>query len=176
MRKITHNYLKPQHYYNRLFLFFVIISITLTLTLNRWKLNISLIDIYLLQATVFFFLLMAISVFVEHFKKGEYMGPLEIYDVEQFFRTFQRGVYSGDINKYLHKYDHKTKTNLEHVLNKKVKFFLSTIRKIDGVYELTIINEHKFYQYFIIKFLAKRAIHKLYVKLEKGEFKIARFI
>ncbi len=176
MRKITHNYLKPQHYYNRLFIFFLIISITLTLTLNRWDLNLDFLDKYLLQATIFFFLLMTISVFIEQFHKGEYMGPLEVYDVENFFKKFQKAVYTNDVNKYLHKYDHKSKLNLEHILTKKTKFFLSTIRKIDNVYELTIINQHKFYQYFLIKFFAKKAIHKLYVKIEKGEFKIARFV
>lgn len=175
MRKISHNYLKPQHYYNRLFIFFAIISVSLTLSLNR-GINWDYIDFFLLQVVVFFFLLMTISVIVEHFKKGEYMGPLEIYDVEHFFKKFQHSVYTGDIEKYIHKYDHKSKANLENVLNKKMKFFLSTIRKIDGVYELTIINEHKFYQYFIIKFLARKAIHKLYVKHEKGGFKIARFV
>ena len=176
MRKITNNYLKPQHYYNRLFIFFAIISIMLALTFNRWHVKLEFVDLFLLQVVVFFFMLMAISIIVEHFHKGEYMGPLEIYDVEHFFKQFQRSIYVKNVDKYLHKYDYKTRLNLEDVLSKKVKFFLSSIRKIDGVYELTIINEHKFYQYFITKFLVKKAIHKLYVKEIKGEFKVVRFV
>jgi len=177
MKKISNNYLKPQHYYNRLFFFFLLLSISLTITFNHADLSLISIDTYLLQTIIFFFLLMTISVFIEHFHKGDYISPIEVYDVEMFFKNFQKDLYKSELKNYIHKYDYKTKQNIENiVLRKKVKFFLSTIRKESDVYELTIINEYKFFQYFLIKFLVKKAIHKLFIKKIKNEFKIIRFI
>lgn len=66
-----------------------------------------------------------------------------------------------------------SKTFGEHY---KKNFFLSSIRKNKNVYELTIIDEIKVLQFFIIKFFVKKGVHKLYVKQIDHEFKIIRLV
>jgi len=175
MKKIVYNYLKPQNYYNRLFTFFMIISISLTFALVGFDIDF---EVFLLKFFVICFLLLAISVFVEMFNHGEYMSPIEVYDVEFFFNEFMMSVYDGRRRRQLtffNKYDHKSKKKFDNLFDKNKRYLLSTIIKHDKVYELTFINEKKMAEYFLFKFLIRRAIHRMEIRKIKNQFKIVRF-
>lgn len=171
-----YNYLKPQHYYLHLFLFFSILSFSLTFSLFEME-KVSL-DLFLFQFIIIFFLLIAISALVEHFYKGEYMGPLEIYDVESFFNDFLKYSQKEKIfnDKYFNKYDSKSRQVFSELFKGHKIYFLSSIRKNQGVYEITFIDEIKFTLFFVIKFLIRHPIHKVYVQKNHNKYKIIRLV
>lgn len=171
-KRLFHNYLKPHHYYSRLFTFFMIVSVLLTLTLVQF--TIESLDLFLLKVIVIMFLILVIAVVIEFFSGGEYMNPLEIYDLEYFYGNLfydfllQDKSFSQNFLKY---------TSLEsrfiQTFSPKRRYFLSTIRKQgDGVYLLSVIDERKLFEYFFVKFLVRKAVHKLTVKKFKGGYKI----
>jgi hypothetical protein len=84
---IHYTHMKPQNYYNRLFLFFILISFSLTLV--YYKLGI-VNDFYtfLLRFILILLLILSLSAFLEYRIKSDYMGPLEVYDVEREFKRF----------------------------------------------------------------------------------------
>lgn len=122
-------------------------------------------------------LLFSIAVLVEFFYRGDYMSPLEVYDIEKFFNEFIEDVYSkGDIDKYFNKYDHRSKKEFQKIFGKKARYFLSTIRKVDNFYEVSVINERKMLEYYFIRFLGHGAVHKMHIRKVNGSFKIIKFI
>ena len=171
-RRLTHNYLRPQNYYNRLITFFLIMSILLTFSLVRF--TITTLDFFFFKILVIFFLLIMISVMVEYFYKGEYMSPLEIYDVEVFYNIVYEDMNfdTNDLNHYFNTYDLKTRKTFNKIFRKGRKYILSSISKRDGIYEIVIINDRKLLQFFFVRFLLGKAMHKLFVKKVKGDFKI----
>jgi hypothetical protein len=173
MRKIHYNYLKPQNYYNRLLTFFLIIGFSLTIFLI--KLEEETMETFLLKFIVIVFLMILIAIAIEFFYTGEYMNPLEVYDLEHFFLEFlSKTEKKGEIEKFFNKYDSKTKSKFKKTFLHKRRYFLSSIRKNKNTYELTLIDEKKLAEYFILKFLVKKAIHKIFIKKLNEEFKIIR--
>lgn len=171
-RRLAHNYLRPQNYYNRLMTFFLLISILLTFSLVRF--TITTLDFFLFKIFVIFFLLVLISVLVEFFYKGEYMSPLEVYDLEVFYNIVYEDINynTSDLNHYFNSYDLKTRKKFDMVFHKKKKYILSSISKRDDIYQIVIINDMKLMQFFFVRFLLGKAMHKLFVKKVKGDFKI----
>lgn len=173
MRKIHYNYLKPQNYYNRLLTFFLIIGLSLTIFLI--KIEEETLETFLLKFIVIIFLIILMAVLIEFFYKGEYMNPLEVYDIEQFYLELLDITKKEDsIEKFFNKYDSKTKNKYKQIFLHKRKYFLSSIRKNKNTYELTIIDEKKLAEYFILKFLIRKAIHKLFIKELNTGLKIIR--
>lgn len=176
MKHLNHNIIKTKNYYNHLFTFFAFVSFLLTLTLVKFYINDFLL--FLLKFIILFFLLMVISVMLEFIQRGEYISPITFYNLEEFFNQFLREVGNdGDFEKFFNKYDSKSKKTFLSIFKKNKKnFFLSSIKKNKNVYQLTIIDEIKVFQFLIFKFLVKKAVHKLYVKKIDRKFKIIRII
>ncbi len=174
MKKLHYVYLKPQHYYAHLFFFFVLAALILSFRIvyHYRKFDAS---IFLINFVVILFLLLLIAAFAEFFWRGEYMNPLEVYDVEKFFNAFMRYVYSDrveEVDTFFNKYDSKSKAKFEKVFSKNKKFLLSSIRKQGKIYEIVFIDQTRIMTYFLIRFLSKRAIHKMQVREVKGDLKI----
>ncbi|MCA9495607.1 MAG: hypothetical protein KC589_01585 [Nanoarchaeota archaeon] len=171
-RRLTHNYLRPQNYYNRLITFFLLISILLTFSLVRF--TITSLDFFLFKIMVIFFLLVLIAVLVEFFYKGDYMSPLEVYDIEVFYNRICEDLnYDlGDLDKYFNSYDLKTRKNFDKIFHKRKNYILSSISKRDNIYKIVLINNQKLLQFFFIRFFLGQTMHKLYVKKIKDDFKV----
>lgn len=170
MKKINHNHLKPNNYYTRLFIFFTIISLSLTFSLIGFTLEN--LDLFLLKFIVIFFLIMCIASFIEFFNHGDYMSPLEVFDIDNFFNNLLNDIKLEKTKYYINKYNYKTLKNFNTIFKSKKSFFLSSIKKQANTYELTFIDKNKFYKYFIFKFLIRDAISKMIIKKIKGKFKI----
>ncbi len=179
MKKLIFNHLKPQHYYFRLFLFFLIISCILAFSMLEF--NFVDFETFILRVVVIFFLLLFIAVAIEFTNSGDYLSPLEIYDLEGFFRNFLDEISNNKnldniFNIYFNKYDNKSKKILIKIFSRYKKYFLSSIKKENDIYIITFINEFTLFRYFFFRFLAKKGIHKIFVKIIKYEFKIIRII
>lgn len=176
MKKVIYNKTKPVNYYNHLLTFFAFTSFVLALTLVNFIIDDFLL--FLLKFIILFFLLMLISVMLEFFYRGEYISPITFYNLEHFFNKFLLEIgRDGHYEKFFNKYDFKSKKAFKEIFHKhKNKFFLSSIRKKNGLYELTMIDEIKFLEFFFIKFFVRKGVHKLYVKRIDGKFKIIRLV
>lgn len=171
IKKINYNYLKPQNYYNRLFTFFFIAAFMLTLTLVGF--SISDFEDFLLKLVVILFLLMLIAVLIEYKNRSEYMSPLEVYDVENYYKRFYLSIRDGkNMDLFFHKYNIKTKRKLDPFIRKRSNFVLSNIRKENEVYEITVIDINKLAAFHFLKFFIRKAIYRIYVKEFDGSFKI----
>lgn len=179
MKKLIFNYLKPQNYYFRLFIFFTIITLILAFSMGNFKLVD--FDLFVLRFFLIYFLLLFIAVAIEFLHSGEYISPLKIYDLEFFFNSFLKDLKENkkhlDIifENYFNKYDSKSKQILKKLFSSRYKiYFLSSIRKEKGVYILTFINKLTLFRYFFIRFFIKQGIHKAYIKEINHNFKIIR--
>jgi purine-cytosine permease-like protein len=182
MKKIIFNYLKPQKYYLRLLNFFILISFSLVLTIISFNLNYILenFDLFLLKFIVIFFIILIISSIIEFlFYRGRYISPIEVYDLEYFFNDFKNDIKNKEINlldKYFLKYNIKAKKNFFDKI-KHHNYYLSSIRKMnDEEYELIIIDEVRFLEFFLFRFLISVPIIKLYIKKINKEYKIIRIL
>jgi len=177
-KSLLFNSLKPQNYYFRLFIFFTIVSFTLTLFL--FKFETYFLDLFLLKFIIIFFLLMLIAVLVEYFHLGEYMFPIESYEVEIFFKNFldklkENSFEENSFEEFFNRFDLKTKKKIKQFTKKRNKiYFISSIRKIKNKYEIVFINELTLFRYFFFKFFIKSGIHKAYMKKINDELKIIK--
>jgi len=172
--KLHNTYIKPQNYFNKLFIFFTLISLSLTLSLIGF--DFSNMDIFMLKFVIIYFMLLSIAVFIEFYNLGDYMGPLEIFDVENFYLEFINNIKDANKLEFVHKYDYKSKKVLEKLQKENAKYFLSTIKKKKKMYEITFINQKKMAGFFIVKFLVKNPMHKAFVTRNKNGFIIHRLI
>lgn len=132
--------------------------------------------IFLLQIFIFLFLFLFLAIIIEYFHKGEYIRPLILYDLlgftNRFLETAQRG---RKVDTFFLKFDYKSKSNFQKNFSKKQYYFISTVKKNNEVYTISLINEKKLFQYFFLKFFIRNAIHILDIKEIKGTYKIIRF-
>lgn len=178
MRKLVYNYIKPQNYYNRLVTFFAFVSISLAFSLVGFRVDD--LDIFLLKFLIIFFFLISFAALLEFYYSGDYMGPLEVYDVEYFYKNLIlefRTSKEFDFHKYFHKYNLKCKESFCKVYDNRKVYTLSSIRKLNGTYTITVINANRMpiFSIPLIRFIVARgAIHKLYLKKFDNEFKIIK--
>lgn len=171
MKRIHYNYLRPPFYYQRLFVFFLLLSALLSFQLIIFT-QLSLAD-YFLIVIVVLLLFLTIGAFIEYLKKGEYMSPLEVYDVVGFIKELQYARKHNDsLDEFFLSYVKKPKKVYSQFVNKKKKFTLSTIAKHNGFYEVTLLDEAKVVEYLFFRFFTKKATIHLRLKKVKGEFKI----
>ncbi|MCA9486709.1 hypothetical protein H6501_01295 [Candidatus Woesearchaeota archaeon] len=175
LRKLQYNYFKPQNYYLRLVTFFVLVASTSTITfiLLAGK-NLSP-ELILLKFISILFLLLLVSVFLEYFLRGEYMGPLEIYDIENFTNEFLKKMYEGEqVSKYFLDFDQKSKKRIKSLLGKNRHYFISSISKREKTYQITLVHSSKFFVYLFFRFspLGKSALRRMVVRSVKGKLKI----
>lgn len=176
MKHLLFKYYRPLHYFNHLLTFFIIVALSLAIPLTYFQKET--VEYFFLNFLILFFLLLVLATMVEFFSRGDYIGPLELYDIQVFYKDF----YDAAINKksllkeFFLTYDQKSKDRFIKVLPRAHGFLLSSIKKQNNVYEITLIDEKKLFEYFFLKFLVRKAIHKLYVKKIKGEYKIIFFI
>lgn len=174
IKKIHYNHLKPQNYYNRLLTFFLIIGFITTLTLVGF--NLDNMELFLLKYIIILFLLLCVAVVIEFFYRSDYMNPIEIFEIESFFNVFRHNLRTDSIefDNFFNKYDVKSKKVLEKMKKKKTRLLLSSIRKHGDVYEVTFFDERKMLEFYIVKFLAKGGVHKMFIKDIKGKLRIIR--
>lgn len=122
------------------------------------------------------FILLLIAVAVEYFQKGEYMSPVEIYDVEHFYNRLIRELSKGTLNPddFIHKYNSKAKAKFRKVFDSKKQHVLSSIRKKDDTYIITTIDAKRMMVFYFFRFFSRKAINKIHVKEENDEYKIIR--
>lgn len=172
MRRISYNYLKPQHYYNRLFTFFSLISISLTFALVGFVIDD--VELFILKTFLVFFLLIMFAVLIEFYTRGEYMSPLEVYDIENFYNNLASdyGSTRFEHKHYFNKYDHKSKKKFFETFHGKDNYILSSIKKEGEVYTLSVIDIRKMLLFQFFRFLIRKAIHKVHVKKFKHSYKV----
>ena len=173
MRKISYNYIKPQNYYNHLLTFFTFVALSLTFSLVQF--NIEYLEIFFLKFIIILFLILFVSVLIEFFYMSEYIGPIEIYNVEKFINRFLKKIHVKDHSKFFNKYDIKSKKKFEKIFNSKDDFFISSIRKHKQIYEITIINQRDEFLFIIARLFGRKGVHKLFLENHGKQFKIIRF-
>lgn len=173
-RKTSHIFVKPQNYYNHLLTFFFIISFVLTLTLSI-RLGFSGLEIFLLQFFVILFLLLSIGVLIEFYNLGEYMNPLETYEIQHFIYSFLDTYHhKKSVEDYFNKYDAKTRKNLIKLLDRDRVYSLSSIRKYKRTYQVTLLDERKVFRYFLIHFFLGKIIYRVHIQKHNDSWKIIR--
>lgn len=167
-KKITHNYVKNQEYYN--ILIFILISVATLITIFLLKKNPINSQNFLLQIFILMFLIMTISTILEYIQVGEYMNPLEVYELKHFLKEFinhstTKKTFS---TKYFNKYDLKSKKNFEKKFEKNKIYRLDKIKKHNEIYEIIFHKENK------LNIFGKRI--KINIKKTKNKYKIIRLI
>ncbi|MFW5705095.1 MAG: hypothetical protein ACOCXG_04615 [Nanoarchaeota archaeon] len=173
MRKLNFNYLKPQHYYSRIMTLYMFIALSFTIFLVGF--SFSNLDVFLLKFIIILFELICLAVLIEFFSRGEYMNPLEYYDVEFFFDEFIGKVMknSESAKNYISKYNSKAlKTAKKIFLNSNQRFCLSSVKKKGKYYHIIFFNEKKLFYFYFLKFLVYKPLHKIVVLRTNGKFKI----
>ncbi len=165
--------IKPNNYYKHLFSFISLLSIILTFITLHFKISYNLF-IYL---TYYFILLLILVTVIELFNKGEYLSPLETYDLCEFVEKLIDDIKIGSKKplKFINKYNPSYK-KLQEIITKKEKLLLSNIKKSGDVYEITLLRENKVILYFLSSYLGFHSVYKLHIKKEKNRnFKILLF-
>ena len=172
MRKLSYTYLKPQNYYNRLFTFFLIVAITLTITLAGFSL--ANIESFILKFVVISFLLLVFAVLIEFTQVGDYMTPLEIFDIESFANKFLYDVKLRNIDYdfYFLKYTPNVVKKFDFFTEKANSLVLSSIKKKDETYTLTFIDVNKMAAFHIAHFLAIKSLKRIHIKRYGSSYKI----
>lgn len=175
-KKIHYNYMRPQNYYNRLFTFFIFIGLTLTIFLLNFLGRDFTFEIFLVHFIVLVFLLLCFAVIIEYFYLGEYMSPHERLDIMHFVTKLLDDYSNGnEIDSYVSRYNHKTFSFLKTTLyNKKNRFVVSTLRKVDSHIIVTLLDERRVFTYFFFKFFSKKAVITLQIARYGGKFKVIR--
>lgn len=176
IRKLHYNYLKPQNYYNRLLTFFFIISFFMTLSLSRF--NVDNLLLFFIKYFIVLFFLLFVAVLIEYFYRGEYMNPIEVFEVETFFNIFKNNfkTNSFDFDIFFSRNDFRSKGVLSKLRDRKTRLILSSIRKHGELYEVTFFDEKKMLEYYVIRFLARKGIHKMYIKEVRGQLRIIKLV
>lgn len=112
---------------------------------------------------------------IEYFKRGEYMTPLEVYDVMGFVHDLLDTKRSGgDVGHFFLRYTKKPKVLLDLLLCKRKYYSISTICKRGDFYEVTLLDEAKVLGFFFVKFLSSQATLRLHIKEHGGSLMIVR--
>ena len=171
MKRIHYNYLYPPFYFSRLFFFFIGLSVLLTLQLI-FLTSFTSSD-FLTLVIVLLFLLLSIGVLVEYSKKGEYMSPLEKYDVMGFVQELLESKRNREkLNDFFLRYTQKPKKSYEKLTSRNTYYMISTISKQGQYYEVTLLDQAQILRYFFIKFLSKKATLHLRISKIDGELKV----
>jgi len=168
MKKFTFVYRKPNNYYQRYLTFLLILSFLLALTYNKFYINIYNLNYFFLEVLLYFFLLIFITIIIEYLEKGEYISPIELYEVEKFSNELLDMIKKGDFAALM--YVHKSNPSyhiLEKYIKKRKKFVISSIIKSGKNYEINLIDVKKWIFFFIFKYLAFNSIHKVVLKKVK---------
>ncbi len=173
MRRLHYSYLRPPFYFFKLFVFFFFLSGLLSFQIGFF-LGFTAIDFFYLSIFLLFLLMLVGSV-VEYFKRGEYMTPLEVYDVMGFVHDLLDTKRSGgDVEHFFLRYTKKPKLLLDLLLSKRKYYSISTICKRGEFYEVTLLDEAKVLGFFFVKFLSSKATLRLYIKEHNGSLRIVR--
>lgn len=173
MKRLHYTYLRPPFYFFKLFLFFFFLSGLLSLQLGL-VLGFSAIDFFYLGIFLLF-LLMLVGCVVEYFKRGEYMSPLEMYDVMGFVHDMLDTKHQGgSIDNFFLRYTKKPKSLMQALVSKRRFYTISTICKKKDYYVVTLLDEAKVLGFFFVKFLSSQATVRLYIKEHDNCFKIVR--
>lgn len=168
VKKITHNYDKNKKYFNKLMIIMIIVSTIITLFLL--KKNPVNTENFLLHLFIIMFLIMTISTILEYIQMGEYMNPLEIYEIKHFLKDF---IHSSKYKqtfpkKYFNKYDSVSKKNFKKKFEKDKIYRLDKIKKHKDTYEVIFHKENNLN-------LFGRKI-KINIKKIKSKYKIIRLV
>lgn len=175
MRGVHFNYLRPPHYYSHLFTFILTLAVIMSIGFQVKSFKFNFID-FLLKTIILIFLFLTLASIIELTQRGEYIRPLILYDILGFAENFlEKAQNEKTVDYFFLKYDYKSKKIFKKYFTSKQYYFISTVRKIGDSYRVTIINEKKLFQYFLVKFLIKDAIHTLDVKKIDDKYKIVRF-
>ena len=171
MKRINYNYTKPPFYFIKLFLFFFSLSIVLSiqvifltpLTFNQF------FEIIL----IVLFLILSIGTLIEFYHRGEYISPIELYDIIYYVNEFLRKRTNPDkFDSFFPKYINKNKKVYRMLHSKNHIFSVSTIKKSQDAYIVTLIDEGLLLGFFILRFISKRATIYLVIKKINGQYKI----
>ena len=146
----------------------------LTITLSL-RLGFGGLEVFLLQFFIILFLLLTIAAIVEFFYLGEYMNPMQTYEIQHFMYSFLDSLnHRNSLEKYFNKYDVKTRQKIHKLLQRDRIYTLSSIRKHKHTYEITLLDEKKVFRYFFIHFFLGKIIYRVYIRKHDGDWKIVR--
>lgn len=171
MKRLHYNYLRPPFYFSRLLVFFLILSSLLSFQLIYFT-SLKVAD-FLTIVIFLLLLLLCVGSLVEFRRKGDYMSPLEMYDVMGFVHDMLDSKRRGNnLDEYFLRYTLKSKTAHRALLSKTRFYVISTISKQGEYYEVTLLDQAKVLGFLFVKFLSKRATLHLRIRKIEGEFKV----
>jgi hypothetical protein len=99
--------------------------------------------------------------------------------LQSFYERFAQDVCKDkkNIMKYISKYNNKSMKNFKKLFgSKRNYFYLSSIKKKDENYELSIIDRRQVFLYYVFKFLVRKPVHKLVLHKSGKSYKIVSIL